>query len=402
MKKLGIILLALVAFTAFALKVISTPDQVLYLLNWGEYIDETLVDEFEAKFNCQVVEENVTSSEAMYQKITSGTTTYDVAVPGDYTVHQLYNEGKLKAIDVSNPQYENLSSYKTMFSDSLKEIMDEYMVDDEGKSFDTYYMPYFWGAYSLLYSRNNPEVDSVVQDNGFEALYDRSLYSSSVKIGMYDTSRWIVASYLLSQGKDPNIVNEKGDDQGDFSKEMKDKIIQGIRSAHFDEFANDQLKRDVANGSIDLCFTQLGDFFDALYLAYDSGIENISFHVNVPKITSAFFDSLVIPTTCHNYGLANEFINFMMDKDHGYQNARAIGYSPTLKETCEKFEEEASQGAYYYGKEGDSVALSLKDFLAKYPMYLNPLNGVEKAYLLKPKSVAYLTSCETIFNSLAV
>jgi spermidine/putrescine-binding protein len=69
MKKLIIIFTALIAFTIGAFAIISTPKTVLNFLNWGEYIDVELVQKFEQEFNCQVNEEDVTSSEAMYQNI---------------------------------------------------------------------------------------------------------------------------------------------------------------------------------------------------------------------------------------------------------------------------------------------------------------------------------------------
>ena len=129
---------------------------------------------------------------------------------------------------------------------------------------------------------------------------DRSLYASPAKIGMYDTARWIVASYLMSQGKDPNLTHLDGSTEGDIEPALQTEIIEALKEAHFDEFGNDALKRNVASGSLDLCFTQLGDFFDALYLAYSEGKNEIDFNVNVPSTSAAFFDAMVIPTTCQN------------------------------------------------------------------------------------------------------
>lgn len=40
----------------------------LYLLNWGEYINQELITKFEQEYNAIVIEETVTSSETMYQK----------------------------------------------------------------------------------------------------------------------------------------------------------------------------------------------------------------------------------------------------------------------------------------------------------------------------------------------
>lgn len=392
-------LVFLLSFSVFAIVYLFAPNTIMYLLNWGEYIDKDLISKFEKEYNCQVIEEDVTSSEAMYQKITSKTTNYDVAIPGDYTVHQLYEEGYLKEIDIKNSSYETLNKYDSIFNDSLKSIMDEYMVDSSKKDFSSYYMPYFWGSYSLLYSESDEGVANILKEEGFKALWNRDEFSSEVKIGMYDNSRWIISSYLMGKGLDPNITSYDGKKDSDLSAEIKNDCINALKSTKFNEFGNDSLKRNVANGSLDFCFTQSGDFFDALYLSYSEGSKEPNFNVYVPKLTSAFFDSMVIPTTSTNYDLANKFINFMLREENAYQNARAIGYSPTLKSVASLFQEKAKQGEPYYEDENNKVSLS--SFLEKYPYYLNPLYNTEKAYLLEPKSKEYLTTCEAIFNSLA-
>ena len=402
MKKVLIISLSfLVCFTIFASIVISTPSTTLYLLNWGEYIDHELVAQFEEEYHCQVIEECVTSSEAMYQKITAGSTSYDVAIPGDYTVHQLYDEGYLVNMAIDDTRYENLNNYKDIFSTQLSDLMATYMVNEEGKEFNSYFMPYFWGAYSMIYTTSKEDVGQTLKSNGFKGLYDRSLFSSDVKIGMYDTARWIVASYLMANDYDPNITSYDGSKEDDLSTEIKNDAIEALQRVKFNEFGNDSLKRDVANGTLDFCFTQLGDFFDALYLVYDESEDDINFDVIVPETTSAFFDSMIIPKTYQNYDLANAFINFMLDPTHAYQNATAIGYSPTLKSVVSLYEEAAENGEYYYGEEGQDRSLTLKDFLAQYPMYLNPLVNSKTVYMFEPKSNQYLTTCETVLNSLA-
>ncbi len=392
-------LIFLLSFTTFGIIYLATPSTILYLLNWGEYIDKDLVSAFEKEFSCQVIEEDVTSSEAMYQKITSKTTSYDVAIPGDYTVHQLYEEGYLLELDTKNVAYPNLNDYKNIFSDGLSSIIKEYMVDSTGNEFSSYFMPYFWGSYSMIYSKKNPEVEKVIEDKGFEALWNRKEFSSNVRLGIYDSARWIVSSYLMAKGLDPNITSYDGKKENDLSDEIKNDCISSLKENKFDEFGNDSLKRNVANSSLDLAYVQSGDFFDALYLSYSESNQDINFNVYVPKTTTAFFDSMVIPSTAQNYDLANKFIDFMLRKDVAYKNARSIGYSPTLKSVVSSFEENAKNGEYYYDDGEKQIAMS--DFLKKYPYYLNPLYEVENTYVLEPKSREYLTTCETILNSLA-
>ncbi len=400
MKKITItFLIFLLSFTIFGGIYLATPSTILYLLNWGEYIDSTLVEKFEKKYNCQVIEENVTSSEAMYQKITSKTTSYDVAIPGDYTVSQLYKDGYLLELDVNNNELDNLFNYKDLFVDKLSSLMNKYMINEDNEAYSSYYMPYFYGSYSLIYSNKNKEVEEVLKSKGFEALWNRDLFNNEVKIGMYDTARWIVASYLLSKNLDPNVTDYSNNKDNDLSNDIKNDCINALKKNRFNEFGNDSLKRNVSNSSLDFCFTQSGDFFDTLYLSY---LENkdINFNLYVPETTACFFDSMVIPSTCQNYSLANKFINFMLNEDNAYQNALTIGYSPTLKSVVNKFIANSNKENEYYFKDKEKEVL-LKDFLLSYPYYLDPLYNTKNVYVLEAKSKEYLTTCESIFNSLA-
>ncbi|MGM9970840.1 MAG: PotD/PotF family extracellular solute-binding protein [Anaeroplasmataceae bacterium] len=390
MKKLSIISLSVVvAFTVFALVILNkgNTSNTLYLLNWGEYIDESLLETFEEETGCQVILETVTSSETMYQKITAGTTEYDVAIPGDYMVTKLYNEGYLYEIDVNNPEYTNLNGYQTMFNDKLQTLINNNMTETM-----TYCMPYFWGAYSMIYSTRNSENENVVKTNGFKALFDKSLYSHKASIGMYNTARWAITAYMLANNQDPNIEDFNNSD-----------VVNGIKSANFDMWADDALKRKTATGDLDLCFTQLGDFFDAVYLALEEGmggnvgLDQLPFDVYVPSNSAAFFDAMVIPTTSSNQVLANKFINFMLDPDNAFQNALAIGYSPTLKSVINMYTENPEEEYF----SDDNIVVTLKDLTTKYPFYLDPLcevSDLNSVTLLEPKGSAYMTRCETIIN----
>ena len=52
MKKLIAGFFCLCLFTVFAVVIISTPSNILYFLNWGEYIDMELVRAFEEEHHC--------------------------------------------------------------------------------------------------------------------------------------------------------------------------------------------------------------------------------------------------------------------------------------------------------------------------------------------------------------
>ena len=64
--------------------------QTLLFLNWGEYIDESLLDAFEDLYDCNVVMDLGESNEIFYSKVRGGTTVYDVVCPSDYMVEKMY------------------------------------------------------------------------------------------------------------------------------------------------------------------------------------------------------------------------------------------------------------------------------------------------------------------------
>lgn len=341
MKKLVLGLIGLIVFTSFYLVVTSDGRDKFFLLNWGEYIDLELIEKFEDEFNVKVVYEEVGSSEAMYTKVKSGTTKYDIVIPGDYVIEKMYDDNLLEKLD-----YSLLTNYKeNMFHEDLIEIMNK---DSFYSNVLDYTFPYFWGAYSILY-RTDKELEEIIQTNGFNVFLDKSLTQTGTKIGMYDVSRWAVSCYLLGNDIDVNTT--------DLSSYESD-IIEKMSSVGYNLWGDDMLKKNISAGNLDMAFVQLGDFFDQHYVTTSDGLE-VKFNAYVPDNTAAFFDGMVIPKASTNKTLAHEFINFFMDVDNATQNALYVGYCPTMVDVIEeiKLDEE------------------MTDFVNEYPFYLDPLNG---------------------------
>ena len=81
----------------------------LKLYNWGEYMGENLISDFEKEFGVKVIVEYFDSNEMMYTKLQGGDS-YDVLVPSDYMIERLINEGMLQELDLSKiPNIANLA-----------------------------------------------------------------------------------------------------------------------------------------------------------------------------------------------------------------------------------------------------------------------------------------------------
>ena len=110
---------------------------VLNVFNWGEYIGEDVIANFEEEYGVKVNYSLFESNEIMYTKLLSGNT-YDVIVPSDYMIERLMEEELIQPLDYS---------YMTNLDDLNPEVLalrDEY--DTDGK----YSIPYFWGSVGLV------------------------------------------------------------------------------------------------------------------------------------------------------------------------------------------------------------------------------------------------------------
>ncbi len=302
MKKI-IILVALFALVISLSACDNRP--VLRILNWAEYIDEALIEDFEEEYNVRVVYDTVDSNEAMELRIKAGTTKYDIAFPSDYMIDKLSQQDLLNEID-----YTKLTGFETV---SIKEEVSNLT---ENETYNPYFVPYFWGTLGIMY---NLELVDEADLTGFDVLFDSD---TTYKIGMYDSARDAVAAALMAQGFSVNSnVNSELDTTETY-------MSNGV----YDYFGTDNLKTLVESGNIHMALVYSGDYFDQLYVAEEEERE-VTFGYFVPDTTNIWVDGFVIPTSSENTDLAHDFINFFLNVEVSAQNADWVGYAPVLTET---------------------------------------------------------------------
>ena len=133
--------LAVAVLLLFSSRFINPPPSggkgnVLYVYNWGEYIDPDLLKKFEKEKGIRVVLETFDSNEAMLAKIKNGGTSYDIAVPSEYAIQKMKNEKLLLPIDHNKIP-------------NLKNINEDFMDLPFDKK-NNYSIPYFWGTVGIL------------------------------------------------------------------------------------------------------------------------------------------------------------------------------------------------------------------------------------------------------------
>lgn len=272
--------------------------QTLKIFNWGEYIAEDLIKDFEAKYNIKVVYDTYDTNEDMYTKIKSaGKNSYDIVVPSDYMIKKMIDENMLAEIDFNNiPNYKNIADiYKNTY------------FDEDNK----YSIPYFVGTIGILY--NKKIVTSDV--NSFNVLFDDNYKN---KIFMSDDMRNSIGVTLKSLGYSMNSVND-GELLAAKNKLLKQKkILLG--------FATDEVKDKMVSGEGGIALTYQGVAMEAIE-------ENKDLDYVIPNEgTNIAIDSMVILKNSQNKKNAELFMNYMLEPENAKVNSEEVGYAtPNVK-----------------------------------------------------------------------
>jgi spermidine/putrescine-binding protein len=322
-KVLLIIVLALVAIGASACD--SRP--VLNILNWGEYINEEVVRNFEDEYGINVKISVADSNELFYSKIKSGTTSFDLVIPSDYMIEKMYEEDMLHALDYSKlPNYDDVT-----YMDGVEQIFDsmaETTLARNGKTVDykDYMVPYFWGTFGIIYNNRVSGLKEALNQYGWAAYFDATTHFPNARRGMYDVAQFAYAAAMLYRDQNPN----------DYSAAYLNQVKLDLQTANFTQWGDDMLKRDIEADNLDMAFTYTGDYLDRLYIQLDEGksLEQVraDFDIYIPENTLVFIDGMVIPKTAKNIDGAHQFINYLLDPEVVALNSEVVGYATALEE----------------------------------------------------------------------
>lgn len=158
----------------------SAYDEIIYVLNAEDYIDESLLGAFEDEVlerdgkKIKVVYETYDTNETMYNTLKTGKQNYDIVCCSDYMIQRLVREGMAKSFMPALNEglldnYKNLvspflASYSGNNEAKLNKIDVNVPIYDENgsiKDFETghylneYAIGYMWGTLGIIY---NPEL----------------------------------------------------------------------------------------------------------------------------------------------------------------------------------------------------------------------------------------------------
>ncbi len=294
---------------------------VLNVYNWGEYIDDEILDVnrlFEEETGIRVNYKTFDSNESMYTLISSGAADYDVVFPSDYMVGKMIDEGLLAKLDFSNiPNYQYID-------DAYKNL--EYDPNNE------YSVPYTWGTVGIFY--NKKYVDEEDLKDGWGLLWNEKYKN---RIFMFDNPRDAFAIALKYKGysmntEDPQEIQEAYD----LLVEQKS-VVQG--------YYMDQTFQKMINEEGWIAPYYSGD--GAIMMYGDDGNEDIGFFVP-HQGANLFVDAMCITANSPHKKEAEMYINFMCRTDVAKANTEYIGYSTPHTEALAQLDPEISEDPMFY------------------------------------------------------
>lgn len=277
--------------------------QTLRIYNWGEYVGEHIIQDFEKETGAKVMLENFDSNEQMYIKV-ANKEAYDILVPSDYMIERLISEGYLQKLDKS----------KLTCMDKLNKAVKGLPYDPKNE----YSVPYFWGTVGIVYDKTKVSEEDLKKE-GYNIFLDQKYKGD---IYLYDSERDSFMMALKSLGYSMNTS-----DQGEIDKAYQ-WLLKCVGTMK-PEIVTDEIIDNMAQARKALGLIYSGD---ATYVM----TENPKMGYYLPDSgTNQWSDAMVIPKNAKNVDLAHAFINYASDYDGAYDNSSYVGYTSANKKVME-------------------------------------------------------------------
>ena len=329
----------------------ATHSRELYVYNWGEYIDETVIEQFEEETGIKVTYDHFETNEEMYPVIEAGAVNYDVVCPSDYMIQKMAENGLLAEINFDNIP-------------NIKNIDPHYM--EMSKAFDPenrYSVPYTWGTVGILYNTKLIEEKGLPVPTKWSDLWNPAYKG---EILMQDSVRDAFMVALKAKGYSMNTT-----DEGEL-QEAKQMLID--QKPLVQAYVIDQVRDKMIGGEAAIGVIYSGEI---LYIQDEVAAQGLDYSLEyvIPEEgTNYWLDSWVIPVNAANKENAEKWIDFLCRPDIALKNFEYITYSTPNHAAFDMLDEELQNNKavfpdfeqlencevfQYMGDEADSLYNSL-------------------------------------------
>ena len=289
----------------------------LYVYNWGEYIDENVISQFEDETGITVVYDLFETNEEMYPVIEAGAVNYDVVCPSDYMIQKMRENDLLAELNFDNiPNIDQIDPAYMEMSQAF---------DPENK----YSVPYCWGTVGILYNTRLLEELGVPAPTKWADLWDERL---SGEILMQDSVR---DAFMVALKKDGYSMNSESKDE---LEQAKQELID--QKPLVQAYVIDQVRDKMIGGE-----AAVGVIYSGEMLYIQDEVANLGLDYDLEYVipeegTNLWLDSWVIPKNAKNKENAEKWIDFMCRPEIAKANFEYITYPTPNKGAFELLDEE--------------------------------------------------------------
>ena len=395
------LIIAFVALVSVGCGISDERMHTLKVYNWGDYIDEDLLSEFEAWYeeqtgeSVQIIYQTFDINEVMLAKIENGMADFDVVCPSEYIIERMMRNELLQPI--LTPEFEKEINDKGInYFDCVSPYIKEQfslLEAPEGQDPNDYSVGYMWGTTGILY---NAKYVTEEEAMSWDLMFDKRLQD---KIFVKDAFRDVYSPILIYA---KTLEGRKNGTLGE--NEMLD--IETIRGLMYDssdesialvESYLKRMKELVAGWEADFgkeMMTQEKAWInlmwsgDAVWAIEEAAEVDVELAYTVPEEGSVvWFDGWVIPKYAVNTRAARYFIDYMCMPENAIRNMDATGYVSVVT-TKEVMDEINSEEDY-----NEAIDLSYLFVDSEG----NPLEGSDSVF-----TDPVLYPCRTVINRCAV
>lgn len=296
---------------AIAVATTAASAEEVRVYNWSDYIDEALLEKFEAETGIDLIYDVFDSNQVLETKMFAGGSGYDVVVPTGTFLQRQISAGAFQKLDFSKlPNAGNLW-------DVIKERTLQYDPNNE------YSINYMWGTTGI--GANVGKVAEALGEEGplnsLELIFNPTYMEKLASCGVHflDAPTEMIPAALKYIGEDPN-----SQDPDVIAK--AEAVLMAVRP-YVLKFHSSEYINALANGDICVAFGWSGDILQARDRAgeADNGVEIV---FNAPKEGALmWFDQMAIPVDAPNVEGAHKFLNFILDAQNMADASNYVYYA---------------------------------------------------------------------------
>lgn len=277
----------------------------LYVYNWSDYIDPSLLDEYEEMYGVRIVYDNFATNEELFARMQAGAQ-YDLVFPTDYMIARMIELGLITPLDKANiPNLKNI---------------DPFNLDNWFDPGGDYCVPYNWGTTGIAYRL---DLDLDEPPSSWGALFDpeqAAMYAAMGGINLLDDPRELIAAGLAYLGYPIN------DTDPEHLAEVRDTIIDVLPNVKYIN-SSDYQDTLLIPGEVAISHSWDGSTIKAaLATVSDEYPEGLWRHVIPEEGAPRWQDGMCIPTSSPRKATAEHFINFLLEPEHAARSANLTGY----------------------------------------------------------------------------